>query len=366
MTAKAEQIRSAIAEQAGEWFVANRAGLLDAAERAAFVAWLKASPLHVREYLGITQVAHDLPMAVDEPTLSIDTLIREAQADNDENVIEWDPPRRWREDRSVTPLHSRRGALFATAIAATVVLAFWVLWQIRDGEFLGIPKRYSTDHGQQSTWQLPDGTVVHLNTDSEVTVRYSALERIVDVERGQVLFDVVHDTQRPFRARSGDAQVVDIGTRFDVYRKPQGTVVTVIEGAVAVSEGEPATAGSRAALTSGTLRVEAGFQVLIDGRPLQAQPVDPQAAIAWMQRQIVFQNRPLGEVAEEFNRYSQARIEIEDPGLRALPVSGLFDAYDTESFVTFLQSLDGVAIRSAPDRIEVYKLKSKEPGPATR
>src|SRR5262245_24878697 len=111
MTAKAEQIRSAIAEQAGEWFVANRAGSLDAAERAAFVAWLKASPLHVREYLGITQVAHDLPMAVDEPTVSIDTLIREAQADNDENVIEWDPPRRWREDRSVTPLHSRRGAL---------------------------------------------------------------------------------------------------------------------------------------------------------------------------------------------------------------------------------------------------------------
>lgn len=366
MTASTEQIRDAVAEQAGEWFVANQAGPLEPAERAQFVAWLKASPLHVREYLGIAEIARDLPVAVAEPQISFEALIREAQADNDDSVLVLDRPMRRPEPRSAPPLPSLRRPLIATAIAATVLLAVSWVWQARDGEFLGLSKTYRTDHGQQSTWRLPDGTVVHLNTDSEITVRYSAAERTVDVDAGQALFDVMHDSKRRFRVGSGDAQVIAVGTRFDVYRKSETTTVTVIEGVVAVSKGEPPPAGGTVAPPPNALRVEAGYQVVIDGGPLQAQPVDVQAATAWMQRQIVFQNRPLGEVAEEFNRYSQTTIEIDDPALRALPVSGLFDAYDTESFVTFLQTLDGVAIEKTTNRIRIVNLKNEEPPSATR
>ena len=47
------QVREIIADQAGEWFVAHRAGSLSAAERREFEAWLRASPIHVEEYLGV-------------------------------------------------------------------------------------------------------------------------------------------------------------------------------------------------------------------------------------------------------------------------------------------------------------------------
>ena len=67
MTPSEEQVRAAVAQQAGTWFIANQSGSLEQAERADFMAWLKASPIHVEEYLGVALVAHDLPAAADDP-----------------------------------------------------------------------------------------------------------------------------------------------------------------------------------------------------------------------------------------------------------------------------------------------------------
>jgi ferric-dicitrate binding protein FerR (iron transport regulator) len=75
-----EQIRTAIAQQAASWFVANRSGTLGNAERAAFVAWLKASPVHVEEYFGVAAIAHGVRSATDHPGLSIESLLEAARA----------------------------------------------------------------------------------------------------------------------------------------------------------------------------------------------------------------------------------------------------------------------------------------------
>jgi len=79
-------------------------------------------------------------------------------------------------------------------------------------------------------------------------------------------------------------------------------------------------------------------------------------ALAWAEHKIVFKHRPLGEVASEFNRYGSASVDIEDADLRALPVSGMFDAGDTDSFVAFLQTLPGVRVERTARRIRVIKL----------
>jgi len=49
-------------------------------------------------------------------------------------------------------------------------------------------------------------------------------------------------------------------------------------------------------------------------------------------------------------------VEIDDAELRSLPVSGMFDAGDTESFVAFLESLPGVRVERGPKRIRVVKV----------
>jgi len=50
---KDEQVRATIAEQASEWLVTNDEAPLNTPDSVALVAWLKASPVHVEEFLGV-------------------------------------------------------------------------------------------------------------------------------------------------------------------------------------------------------------------------------------------------------------------------------------------------------------------------
>jgi len=361
MTPSEEQVRSAVAQQAGTWFIANQSGSLEHADRAAFVAWLKASPIHVEEYLGVALVAHDLPAAAEDPQLPLESLIEMARADDMDGVVPLEAPLRVRE-----PAPKRIGAphawSFATSMAAVVLLlAASALWWLRDGEFLGLPKAYQTAHGEQRVARLPDGSEVNLNTDSAVTVRYTRSERAVEIARGQALFTVARDDQRRFRVAAGDAHVLAVGTQFDVYRRPATTIVTVVEGSVAVLAGKPPQPGVTG-FPSDALRVNAGYQVHVDAAGVSAQPipVDVQQTVAWLQRKIAFEQRPLGEVADEFNRYGSIPIEIDEAALRALPISGVFDADDVDSFVAFLQTLDGVRVERTNTRIRVFSVKSQK------
>ena len=60
MNSNDEKIRAAIADEAAEWLVTNDAGPLDAKESASLTAWLKTSPVHIQEFLGVSAITRDL------------------------------------------------------------------------------------------------------------------------------------------------------------------------------------------------------------------------------------------------------------------------------------------------------------------
>jgi transmembrane sensor len=308
----------------------------------------------VQEYLGIAALAGDLAAAVNDPQVSPESLLAEARADVD-NVVSLDRPLSTHAPARPRLRVSRAWSFASAAAAAIVFVVSAAIWSGRDGERFGLPKTYSTAHGEQSVRQLPDGSVLHLNTESAVTVRYSRDERIVDLDRGEALFQVAHDRQRRFRVAAGEAGILAVGTEFDVYRRSGAVTVTVVEGIVDVFTGAPPppTPTNRPLPTA--VRVGTGYQVEVRSQVGPPRPVDARAVVAWLQRQIAFENRPLGEVADEFNRYGRIVIEIDHPDLRALPISGVFDAYDTDSFAAFLQTLDGVVVQKTPTRIRVLK-----------
>jgi transmembrane sensor len=350
MTSTEEQIRSVVARQAADWFIANQDATPDYPERAAFIAWLKASPIHVEEYLGVALVARDLPAAADDPDISLESLLELARADAAGNVVP--VPALYRREPAARRVPApRRWSLAGAAAAAVAILAASVFWWTTAGQSGNLVQTYRTAHGEQALQRLPDGSVLHLNTETAVAVNYGRGERVVHIDGGQALFEVAHDDSRRFRVVAGDAEIVAVGTQFDVRLVGETAVVTVVEGQVDVY------AGTRQ-------RVEAGYQLRIDGGVMAAQSerVDVQAAVAWLQRKIVFERRPLGEVADEFNRYGIVRFTIDDAALRALPVSGVFAADDTNSFAAFLETLDGVRVERTPTQIRVVSSKSMKPG----
>jgi transmembrane sensor len=344
MNVRDEEVRALIAHQAGDWFEAHRDGRLAAGEREAFIEWLLTSPVHVEEYLGVRLIARALPTAADDPEYPLDAILARADAATESNVRPLTADNSGSLASSTRPAHVNRWRLAAAAVLAVVTGGGLLWWSAARP----MPQHYATRHGEQQSWRLEDNSVLRLNTDTTVTVRYGRTERLVEIDRGQALFVVTHDPRRRFRVLAGRIDVVAVGTQFDVYRQANSTLVTVVEGQVSVGSG---------AASNPRLNVNAGEQVRMTGGilPALATRVDAQRSTAWLNRQIAFDHEALAAVAAEFNRYGAVPIEIESPSLRTLVVSGVFAADDTETFLSFLRGLEGVTVETTSTRIRVFR-----------
>jgi transmembrane sensor len=373
-----DQLHSLIAEQAAEWYVAHRDGELAPAQQQAFMRWLRASPVHVAEYLSIVSVAQDIGDAARQDTTSLRQLLHEAAAQN--HVVPLDGtahtpvpdtrvPGHYR-TRSIREHHTTRssrrpvvrwGVGIAVSALVTVILIGSLRW------FASGPppaQSYATHHGEQRSLQLPDNTIVRLNSDSAITVSFDRHQRRVEVTRGQAYFEVAKDPSRGFGVQVDGLLIKDIGTAFDVNRQGTDTTVTVAEGQVQVWHASPAPSagwfGSDRHLSAPQghapiLDLEAGHQARIatSGTVESRGPVDVQRATAWTQGNIAFENQSIAVVAAEFNRYNNLQISVGDPRIAALPISGTFDAHDVPTFVAFLDSLPGVHAETRDSHIRV-------------
>ena len=214
--------------------------------------------------------------------------------------------------------------------------------------------KLETRHGEQLTRRLADNSVLHLDTDSAVTVRFSGTERLVTLTSGQAAFEVAHEATRKFRVLGGSAEVIAIGTQFDVRLKEDSTEVTVLEGRVDVGL-LPVEDGAAAKNPSRYVRVSANQQIRVVRAewPSAPQTVDARHTVGWLNREIVFDHEPLDRVAAEFNRYAPKPIEIATPALRNLQISGAFATDDTDAFIAFLRTLKGVRVEVTATRIRV-------------
>ena len=344
-----ENIRQASAEQAAAWFVTNASGFPGNRARRQFVAWLKSSPGHVEEYLAVATIASELPAAaalVEEslrgvPVPAIIVGERSTLSVAAAAIAHW-----WSNPGGASAARLRVGVASACALLV-VAVAVGALWVHRAAQ-QAVPLSYRTAHGQQGAWGLADGSSIRLNTDAAVTVSFTPTERLVQLTRGQAYFEVAHEPRRPFRVAVNGMQVTAVGTRFDVYRREDRALVTVVEGRVTVSspnqpQGQTLGAGQRILIGQGVAAVP--------------ELADLGQTEAWLHRQVIFRGRPLGEVVDEFNRYALTHIEITDPLARAITVSGVFDAYDTESFLAFVATIDGLMVQAVPPANQLISRK---------
>jgi ferric-dicitrate binding protein FerR (iron transport regulator) len=66
--------------------------------------------------------------------------------------------------------------------------------------------------------------------------------------------------------------------------------------------------------------------------------------VAVTEGRLVFDNTPIGEAVEVFNRYNAMKLHIADVGLAQKRISGVFEATRPESFVAFIQSVVKVRV----------------------
>lgn len=332
------RLNSQIYCEAAEWFVTCRSGALDDAERRKFDAWLRQSPQHLSAYVELAAIWDEGPGLDAERRYDTDTLIAEALADRS-NVTELSTPTR--SDPPSTGSSRLRWLAASIAMFAVGLAAVVYIYMFRD-------PIYVTHVGEQRSIALPDGSTMELNSRSKVRVHYSEHERALELIEGQALFRVAKNASRPFIVASGDTRVRAVGTQFDVNKKREGTVVTVVEGKVSVQTKVP-----DARIDPLSVQVTTAMpQMLVAGEQLTVTEASPQPVkhpdvtrtIAWTQRQLVFEAATLSEVAEEFNRYNQRQLIVQDPQLYDFHISGVFASSDPDALLQFLRERAGVQI----------------------
>jgi transmembrane sensor len=366
MTSKTTQQVSPLARaDAAEWFVVLQHDP-DAHNREDFYNWLRKSPENVHAFLRITALWEDAELLALSPVFNRETLLAKAKAEP-ANIVPMDGFHgSLREDQGQiarTPSTGRARRTTFSAIAASLIVA------IATATWFGFFKdTYATDIGEQRSITLTDGSTIILNSGSRARVRFTDLERNIDLLRGQAIFRVAHNAARPFIVHAGTTNIRAVGTQFDVYRKAHdaATTVTVIEGRVAVIGAGQDVSAERSRFTvdvPGEILVAAGEQLTIPAAtPAQVQaavrtpkPADIEAATAWTQGRLVFNETSLSDVVTEFNRYSVRQLVIDDPELESFHISGTFPSNDPTRVAELLRQRFDVTVEQSDDEIRIVR-----------
>lgn len=234
----------------------------------AFLSWLEGDPERSGRYdrANVTlQDATDAVAALPPSSLQI--------AANDPVA---GPPRRGR---------GASARWIGGAVAAGLVGAVGLgMWSERPRPF-----DVETAAGQHRTVTLADGTSIVLAGASKVRLD-RADPRVATVERGEMLFRVRHDADRPFQVRVGELRMVDLGTVFDVKTAAGRTRVAVAEGAVMIDPDGAA------------LRLDPGQAVVAEGSSLRRLAVEPVDVGSWREGRLAFDDVPFDEVASDLTR----------------------------------------------------------------
>ncbi|MBV8806507.1 MAG: FecR domain-containing protein [Sinobacteraceae bacterium] len=350
--------RKQISAEAVDWFLRLQETAAAELHRHGFSEWLLRSPVHLEEYLRVS-CSWSLLNVGTHGLFNADELITAAKKHHEaDNVVPL--PTRFRgrtllsrRERGV----SNRGWRVALAAALLVGIGLsvtYLSWHL--------PMTFQTVVGEQRSFTLQDGSIVFLNTNSKVRVRWLPQERHIDLVRGEARFKVAKDALRPFIVATTTAGVRAVGTIFNVRAEPASTQVAVLEGQVEVTVAStpevaentqaPAKEGSAAvpARTSSRVRLAAGERAAVTSVGIETNTGPPiESVMAWTDRRLVFRDQPLTAVLREFNRYRVQPLVLDDPALAALKISGVFDLSDPESLIAYLSLYETVQVDRRSD-----------------
>jgi transmembrane sensor len=305
--------------EASRWLASRDARPADAELASAFDHWLNADIRHRVTYLKL-----EAAWRRGDKLRDLRPLDRGVDAD----LLR--PPRRY----------------WSLGVAASLVLALLIAGVYFANTQLGW-QRYETKLGGFARIVLEDGSVIDLNTDSEVRARTGSHQREVRLVRGEGRFQVAHDKKRPFVVSAADADVRAVGTAFSVRLRQRQVDVLVSEGTVAidaerVAHAPPVHAGEAAMVLADRVTV----------RRLERQQLERR--MSWTTGRLQFRGDSLADAIEEFNRYNRRQLRLADASLAQLRVGGTFSATDPESFAAALASTFSLKVAHDTDAIVLH------------
>ena len=296
--------------EAAAWLARLRSEERTADDERGFRAWL-AESRHHREAFELTNSIFDMAGAADRSLLT----------------------------STAEPQVSRRRVLRAgVGLAAASIAGF--AFYLRSGS------TYATEIGEQRKVSLEDGTLVQLDTDTEIRVSMSDELRSVQLRRGRANFDVAEDLVRPFEVIAGAQSVRAARSHFDVSRDGGMVSVLLEDGPVSIaSEDDSEGNGVQRTVLPGQQLVFTANRVVREDRPVMAR------ATAWRDGRLAFFEDSLSDAVAQMNRYTRRPIVILDPEIGRMKISGNYGVGDPGAFAASLAVLLPVTVGLESNRV---------------
>ena len=237
-------------------------------------------------------------------------------------------------DERISPPMEWRHVLYrvAASLALVGIIVYLITFQRKDQPIAGedpVMLTRVTERGQKVTLRLPDGTVVKLNSRSQLVFpeKFSGGSRQVSL-KGEGYFEVAHNPSLPFIVKTAQSSVQVLGTSFNVNEKSvKGTEVTLVSGKVEVSSS-----------TATPVNLHPNQQAIIrsDKTGIDTAAVDVSKFIEWKDDVLRFEKTPMKEVVSSLEDWYGAEIVIQSKEIEGCRVTA---RYDSESLENVLKSL---------------------------
>ncbi|MGN6638718.1 MAG: FecR family protein [Mucilaginibacter sp.] len=191
-----------------------------------------------------------------------------------------------------------------------------------------------TTKGEQYQVVLPDGSHVWLNAASSLKypVAFTGRERLVELN-GEAYFEVAHNKAMPFKVKTPQQIVEDLGTHFDVsaYSDERITATTLIEGSVKITSID----GHK------NILIKPGQQSAVDADGINVREVDTDGAIAWKNGYFQLDDENLESFMRKVSRWYNVEVIYKDNAPKSLLLSGTVSKYGNVSEIIHVLELTG-------------------------
>jgi transmembrane sensor len=321
--------------EAAAWVARLQSPDCSDSDRASFAAWQEKSPAHAQTFaraqalFDMTGQRGSTDKALQERLQQIPQARLVSGRSTPPLPASTQPASPVAETpRASTPRRSKPGSsgwsmpsYYAAMLALGIMLAGFSLFN-RGEQFV-----LETVRGEVREFELPDGSIVKLDSQTVIHGNFKTRTRSLQLLQGRALFDVAHDTQRPFSVQAGADTVTALGTVFQVALTQEGTVVDLSSGSVAVERHDNALTSLKETLQPG----ERLYAPALDNADWHIESVDTQMVTSWTAGRHVFRDLPLAEVLAEVNKYGSHKIRLANLELSHARISGNFSSADSSS-----------------------------------
>lgn len=381
-----DKTMQSIKEEAALWLLKLEDSPSDEKLKSDFQQWLDANKAHKSSFLRIAQTWQDMDQLSEliSPTKvspAKGTAQKVAREHNQTSFVDW-------LNAQVQSVFTHKAlASVSFAMALVVFSSLLLLNDTRDNT-----TTYATTLGQQSEFNLDDGSKVWLNSNTRLSIKYSDDNRRIYLHGGEAFFAVNKDPNRPFEVFSDNKMVRAVGTAFSVHKRNDSVEVLVSEGIVELglmnaaikhegsdedyiskvsAETMPSANDSNADSMEILGQMIANQQVVLPNNGeaneqplnalvLQLESEETSNELSWMDGKLVFNGETLQDVVTEITRHTAIRIDIPETQLRNIKIDGHFEAGNTESLFYVLETGFDVEVIKINDQHIELRLKKAD------